>query len=303
VAPLTLPPNLAADIASAGDDERHAWLAGLQDTITTLSDRWSLTVGEPYCPGGCCSWVAPVRTDSDGVASTPDDLVLKVGWSHEESLHEPDGLRAWAGAGAVRLLAEWRLAHTSAMLLERCEPGTPLAESRTDADQDVIVAGLLRRLWIEPQVGHPFRSLAAMCDRWSGQFEEALERDASAIDPGLAREGIALFRELPRHTQRPVLLWTDLHAENVLAAEREPWLAIDPKPYVGEPAYDVLQHMLNCPDRLHADPRALAGRMAGLCELDADRVATWLLARTVVESIDDPSLTAVAGRLAADARS
>ena len=90
----------------------------------------------------------------------------------------------------------------------------------------------------------------------------------------------------------------DLHAENVLAATREPWLVIDPKPYVGDPAYDVLQHMLNCRDRLLADPRALARRMADLAGLDAERAQLWLFARVVQESVNLPWLRPVVPRLA-----
>jgi streptomycin 6-kinase len=339
VAALTIPPNLAQDVAAAGDETRDAWLADLPDTITALSDRWSLTVGEPYSPGGSCSWVAPVHANrgelaspwaapgrlasagaggrasraSDDAAGTngqPAELALKVGWSHDESLHEPDGLRAWDGAGVVRLFAAERTGHSSALLLERCVPGATLAESLPETEQDPIVAGLLRRLWIEPADGHPFRPLEVMCDRWADEFEAALEgapsgcvgRDRPVLDGGVVREGVRLVRELPRTAPDHVLLWTDLHAENILAAQREPWLAIDPKPYVGDPAYDVLQHMLNCPGRLHVDPHALCRRMAALCELDANRVAAWLLARSVIESIEDPALTVVAARLAKDDR-
>ena len=84
----------------------------------------------------------------------------------------------------------------------------------------------------------------------------------------------------------------------MLAAEREPWLIIDPKPHVGDPAYDVLQHLLNCDERLAADPHDLARRMAGLAGLDGDRVLLWLFARCVQESPDWPNLAAVAQRLA-----
>ncbi|MGH3288363.1 MAG: hypothetical protein ACRDPD_27390, partial [Streptosporangiaceae bacterium] len=72
----------------------------------------------------------------------------------------------------------------------------------------------------------------------------------------------------------------------------------DPKPYVGDPAYDVLQHMLNCEDRLAADPAALAARMASLTGVDPARVRQWLFARAVQESIDWPLMRQVAGRLA-----
>jgi streptomycin 6-kinase len=121
---------------------------------------------------------------------------------------------------------------------------------------------------------------------------------AEGLDPGLARAGIALFRELAASAGRQVLLCTDLHAENILSSQREPWLVIDPKPYVGDPAYDLLQHMLNCEDRLATDPAALADRMAGLCGLDAPRVRLWLFARAVQESIGSPLMREVARRLA-----
>jgi streptomycin 6-kinase len=97
---------------------------------------------------------------------------------------------------------------------------------------------------------------------------------------------------------RSVLLCTDLHAENVLAAEREPWLAIDPKPFVGDPAYDPVQHMLNCGGPLASDPAGLARRMAELCEVDPERVRRWLFARCAQESPNYPSLAEPARRLA-----
>ncbi len=78
-------------------------------------------------------------------------------------------------------------------------------------------------------------------------------------------------RRRPRTADHHVLLCTDLHAGNILAAERERWLVIDPKPYVGDPTYDALQHILNCPDRLDADPSGFARRMAELLDLDPIR--------------------------------
>ena len=95
-----------------------------------------------------------------------------------------------------------------------------------------------------------------------------------------------------------MLLCTDLHGDNILAAQRAPWLVIDPKPYVGDPAYDLLQHMLNCEDRLAADPAGLTNRMAGLAGADASRVRQWLFARSVQESVGSPLMHAVAKRLA-----
>jgi streptomycin 6-kinase len=75
-------------------------------------------------------------------------------------------------------------------------------------------------------------------------------------------------------------------------------LVIDPKPYVGDPTYDVLQHLLNCEERLRVDPHRLAGRLAGLLGLDRERLLLWLFARCVQESLDQPSLAETARRLA-----
>jgi len=151
-----------------------------------------------------------------------------------------------------------------------------------------------------PHTAYPFRPLEQMCAAWADEFEQdyAAASAAELIDPGLARAGIALFRGLPETAEERVLLCTDLHGDNILAARRTPWLVIDPKPYVGDPAYDVLQHMLNCEDRLGGDPAALAARMARLAGVDADRVRQWLFARSVQESIGSPLMRQVATQLA-----
>lgn len=271
---------------------RRAFIARLPDLAREASRRWSLTLGPPFEPGGVASWVAPA-TNRRG-----DRVVLKLSWRHEEGRHEPDALRRWGGAGAVRLHADARLGADHAMVLERCLPGTALAQ-RAEEDQDSVVAALLRRLWIDPgpAAEHPFRPLHEMCDLWAREAERAAAA-AAVPDVELLHAGLTLFRQLSRSGDDHALLCTDLHAENVLAAEREPWLAIDPKPYVGDRAYDVLQHMLNCRRRLDTDPVGLVRRMADLTGLDAACVRLWLFARCTVEAPGDPSLWAVAGQLA-----
>ena len=288
VGALVIPQTLARAARLEGRDD---WLVTLPPIISQASKQWSLTVGEPYQPGGHTAWVAPA---CDGLRRP---LALKVAWWHPEASHEAAGLGAWNGNGAVQLHAVMDLADTAVLLLERCEPGTPLSDI-TEAEQDGVVAGLLHRLWIEPPPGHGFRPLAQMCQQWADQFEQEAAAGHVSMDPGLARTGITLFRELPATADREVLLCTDLHAGNVLAAQREPWLAIDPKPYVGDPHYDVLQHMLNCAERLTADPVGFARRMAGLLGLDHQRLLLWLFARCVQESPGWPPLADIGRRIA-----
>ena len=289
VRPQTIPTNLAEAVGRYGDDRRRSWVARLPGIVDQCADRWSLRVGEPFQPGGECAWVAPVR-DSQG-----QSLVLKVSFRHVESEHEAAGLQEWGGEATVLLHDASAEGDTCALLLEACDPGTELGRKEPEDKQDEIVAGLLRRLWREPSEGNPFRPLHVMCDQWADEYATKPDQP---LDAGLARDGLLLFRDLPRTADRAVLLATDLHGGNILAARREPWLVIDPKPYVGDPCYDVLQHMLNCPDRLAADPVGLAHRMADLAELDRDRVVQWLFARCVQESPEWPGMADVARRLA-----
>jgi len=292
VAAFALPTNLVESVRSDACAQRNEWLRHLPMIVEELAGRWSLCLGSPYQPGGRCAWVAPART------ATGHDLVLKVAWRHDEAVDEAAGLRVWAGHGAVRIYDSAMVGSTSALLLEQCNPGTTLA-AVPEPDQDEVVAGLLRRLWTAPTDTYPFRPLQAMCEAWAAEFDDKLAATPGQLDPGLARAGIELLRTLPATAERQVLLCTDLHAGNILAAQREPWLVIDPKPYVGDPTYDPLQHLLNCEQRLATDPIGLATRTADLLDLDPDRLVTWLFARCVQESIDQPELREVAARIAA----
>ena len=279
-----------------GGPARVAWLAALPDRVDELTARWALDLGEPFEPGGNCSWVAP-GTDREG-----RDVVLKVAWQHTEALHEAEALAVLGGQDAVEVYAFEHLdGDTTAMLLERCHPGTEL-RGRPEAEQHLVVTGLLRSVWaVDLPSDHPFRPLSVMADYWVVRAEARLAAEPERFDAGLAREGLTLFRDLSRTGPSDVLLLTDLHAGNVLSGQRRPWLVIDPKPYIGDPHYDVLQHLLNCDASLQADPIGLLTEVADLAGLDPERVRKWLFARCVEECLTDgspwPALDAVIHRL------
>jgi streptomycin 6-kinase len=287
---LAMPRALVS--AAAIPDE---WISALPDVIRRLEDRWSLRLSDPYQPGGVTSWVAPA-VDDDG-----RDVVLKVTHPGVETLHESDGLRVWDGDGAVRLLDVITDEQYTALLLERCVPGTTLGATASSEQQDEVLAALLCRLW-QHSPGDAdllgFRPLQDMCDYWAAEFDAKLAAQPQHIDAGLARAGIELFRELPASAPSTALLVTDLHAGNIVSAQREPWLMIDPKPYVGDPHYDPLQHLLNDPSRLQRDPLGRSVQMAGLLDLDAERLRLWLFARCVQECFTWPYLREVARAIA-----
>ena len=269
---LKIPSGLAVSCAKSA--ERGAWLGRLPSVLGELTRKWSLKLGKPF-DGGECSYVTSVVC-ADGSAA-----VLKIGMPHMEGRDEIHGLRFWHGDATVRLLeADDDL---GAMLLERCEPGTGLGELKEEV-QDKVIAGLLRRLWRKPTAPHPFRPLSVLTAYWS---EETLAQAAHWPDAGLVREGLRLFEELPRSAPAEVLLATDLHAGNVLRAQREPWLVIDPKPFVGDPAYDATQHLFNCNGRLRANPaRTIRGFVEQL-GVDHERAGLWMFARAAAEPRDD----------------
>jgi streptomycin 6-kinase len=231
-----------------------------------LQQRWALSLDRPFGSEDVSgAWVAPAHLADARTA------VLKLGMPHMEGEHEIAGLRFWNGDPTIRLFeADEQL---GAMLLERCQPGTAL-RSLPEPEQDAVIARLVNRLWRLPPPGHPFRPLSALIGYWSS---ETLADVDNWSDPGLVRQGFAVFENLLQTSRTEVLLATDLHAGNILQAEREPWLVIDPKPFVGDPAYDVTQHLFNCQERLQADPKGLISRVADLAQLDRERVRLWTL--------------------------
>ncbi len=254
--------------------EWMAWVSRLPSLLGELEERWSLRIGEPFEAAGSCSWVAPATRASG------DSAVLKLAMPHMEGRDEIPGLRFWEGNGTVTLIDAD--SDSGAILLERCLPGTAL-HSELETTQDEIVSKLLKRIWDQKRSVSDlsgFRPLSEMVAFWS---DETMAQRSFWPDAELVSEGLRVFKELARPAATDVLLATDLHAGNILRSQREPWLAIDPKPFVGDRAYDPVQHLMNCEARLHTDPIRLVGRVADLAEIDAERLRLWTFARAAAD--------------------
>jgi streptomycin 6-kinase len=248
-----------------------AWIDGLPKLVRTQLDEWTLTVdGAPV--HGHCSIVLPTRT-SDG-----NTAMLKVAFPDDESEHEHLALRRWGGGGAVRLLrAE---PHRRAMLLERLQPRN--LNELWDVEACEVVGTLYGRIHVAalPQL----RTLAEFVDRWTTDLV-ALPRSAP-LPRRLVEQAITLGRELvadPAGTG--TLIHGDLHYENVLAADREPWLVIDPKPVNGDPHYEIAPMLWNRWDELAGDARDGVRRrfhtLVDAAGLDDDRARAWVVVRMV----------------------
>ena len=253
-----------------------AWLAELPRLVAECCASWQLETG-PAFPLANVS-LALAATRSDGSAA-----VLKLQYPHRESLHEAAALRCWNGEGAVRLLQHDEA--RNALLLERARPGAHLSELAPDK-AIAVLCELLPRLW-KPAAA-PFASLADEAAAWAVELPSRWERAGRPYERALLDAALGSIGELAGSQGEQVLLHQDLHAGNVLRAEREPWLAIDPKPLVGEREFGVAP-IVRGAELGHA--RALViGRLDGLCGelgLERERARGWTLAQTLAWAIDD----------------
>jgi streptomycin 6-kinase len=206
--------------------------------------------------------------------------VLKIQWPHHESEHEAAALALWDGDGAVRLLAQDE--DRNALLLERCRPGTYLSELGPDGAVGVLI-GLLPRLW--RPAGAPFRSLDEEAGWWAGYIRGEWEEAGRPFEEELLEAAVSALQELAPTQGEQVLIHQDLHPDNVLAAEREPWLVIDPKPLVGEREFG-LAPIIRSFELGHSEG-AVVGRLDRLSSelgLDRDRARGWALGQTIAWS-------------------
>lgn len=205
------------------------------------------------------------------------DAVLKLQFPDRESVHEAAALEAWAGHGAVQLLAYD--AEQRAMLLERCRPGTPLsAEPAHDALE--LLGDLVQELSI--QVDGPFTSLTEEAARWAQNLPATWEQAGGPFDRTLIDQTLELLHDLSS-TQGPgVLLHQDLHGDNVLRAERRQWLVIDPKPLIGEKEF-ALAPIVRSSELGHSAD-AVVHRLDHLSDalgIDRERACGWAIAQTM----------------------
>lgn len=275
------PPERLVRHVSAHGDPGRAWLAGLSGLVDGLLRRWGLTAERVHAPGGRTSILVLVRQE-DG---TP--AALKVAYEPERIAAEQCALEHWNGVGAARLLRAD--AASGALLLERLQADVSL-RSLAEAKAQLEAAATLQRLWTVPPAGHPLPTVAEHTGRLAEHLRELRdEAYAGLVDAALERREALLG---DRAAAGPdVLLHGDYHQGHVLAAERMPWLAVGPRPLVGERAYDLAWPARDRVDTLVAAPGAAAAtrrrltKLADSLDVDRDRLRDWTLFRCVATGV------------------
>ena len=242
--------------------------------------RWSLELTEPPFAYATASLALPARR-ADG-----SDAVLKVQFPHRESEHEAAALRSWDGEGAVRVLEHdpdrW------ALLLERCHPGTSLAHVPQDEALDVAI-GLLPRLW--KPAGPPFTSLAEEAAWWAGSLPADWASTGRPFERSLLDAAVEAIADLSGTQGEQVLVNQDMHADNVLRAEREPWLTIDPKPLSGEREFGIAALVRGGElGEARGDVLHRLNRLTAELDLDRERARGWCLAQTLAWAVDEDNV-------------
>ncbi|MDQ3106192.1 MAG: aminoglycoside phosphotransferase family protein [Actinomycetota bacterium] len=288
-----IPPDLPVVMEQGSRPAGKAWLPTLPGLLDAAVARWELKLGEPFCAGSA-AWVAPAVRGSDGLEG-----VLKITMPHREAVYEGDGLRHWNGEGAVRVYEQHRGDY--ALFIERCHPGTALRDDPSTPEERLEVASeLLARLWAQPvPEGSPFETVDDVCREWADLVRQRMATIRPDLDPGLVETGAALLETLPGSASRRVLVHGDFNPTNVLRSERETWLAIDAKPMIGDPGYDVLplatqiDPSVATPDADHL--RRTFGLVSAVVREPDARLFAWAMARMVESALWHASLAELDG--------
>jgi len=276
-----VPHHLAASYVAAFGEEGRAWIARLPSLAANMLERWDLE-RDGIARAGSASVVLPVLR-----RGTPAALRLQM--PRQETTAAVIGLRTWNGKGMVRLLDHDPM--SSSMLLERLDATRTLASINDDDMAMSILADLLARLVAVP-APRGLRSLGDIASEMADQAPQAIMKLVDPADRQHLRNWASAVAELAGEPGDRMLHW-DLHYDNVLAAQREPWIAIDPEPLAGDPGFDLWPALDSRWDDVMAkgDTLRIVRRrfdlLTDVLGLDRARATGWTLGRLLQNTLWD----------------
>ena len=279
---IELPPAFVTQTSEREPAAAADWISRLPALVETYCARWAVTLDGPVWHG-FCSVALPVHDVDGGPA------VLRLGWSHDVKDRDAAlALRTWAGAGAVLLLRHDETDQVS--LLERLDHTRDLEGIAEDDEATEVLGRLLRRLTVPAPPG--MRSLSDLADVCAADLEVGRRAGSGPLTPAVADRALGLLRDLAVSTS-VTLANEDLHQQNVLAGEREPWLLIDPAPLVAAPEIASAPPLWNrwpshvASGDVGASIRRRLTLLAEVAELDLALAAAWAYVR-VAQNLAEP---------------
>lgn len=269
-------------VEARDDDQAAPWIASLRAMIDELVDRWELTLEDTATSDGTSYRVPAMRSGSVPVE-------LKVAYPDAWFFEELAALSCWGGQGAIEVIDH---DPRGAQLLVRPEPGTPLA--RLDDEDETLdrAAAVAERLWVADPGG--IATVASEATEWARTMLGRHHLAGRPFDRGLVHEATAAIRDLLGTAPRGGLLHGDLTLEHVVDGGEAGDLAVDPRPLIGEPEFDVAALLRAKPAELAGNPHEAGERLQHRFELlrdrlglDGTRLKSWALAVSVDEAIWD----------------
>ncbi len=280
--PLIRPPILPEDMVArlVGSDHQQAvtWVAHIGEILAQCAARFDLEIDTPpFQPA--INYVVPAH------GTNGEELILKIGLPGADWEREVETLEFYAGRGSARLIDSD--AGLGALVLEKLEPGIPIATIENDEEATRIAARVMCKLWQSLPTNHHFRTIE---DTWSPYFDQVryhLKNGTCPLPRSLVDQAQYLFVAYLADNQQHVLLHGDLHHWNILSAHREPHLAIDPKGYAGEPTCEVGpllgNRLFDRPDPAGTTERRIAILSEDL-GIERERIAGWHLIQSVLHA-------------------
>jgi streptomycin 6-kinase len=251
------------------------WLRNFQELITYCESRWALKVLDPYPLS--YNFVAPA------ILEDQSSVVVKLSVPNKELTMEAEAVKIYDGNGMARLIDAD--VEKGILILERVLPGETLFSLTDDKEATYIAAQVMKKLYTPA----PNNSLFPTTEDWAEglvKLRVHFNGDTGPLPSELVQEAELLYPKLHQSIHTPILLHGDLHHGNILSAEREPWLAIDPKGVIGEAEYGVIQFLLNkLPDENRE--RIIEERVDIFVKelnLDKSRILSWGFCHSVLSS-------------------
>jgi streptomycin 6-kinase len=272
---IVVPAEFASERVRKSGAAGRRWIADLPTLVERVCQRWAVELTGDAPSYGVWGMVVLGHRGAEPCA-------IKVSWPEHPTMVEAAALRAWNGNGAVRLLQ--MSPENNALLLERLDSG------RTLEDLDLLAAaeiagGIIRRLAVPPPADSPL-AVDTVPVQPADDLAVGLRIRQAELGHPVPRRFVELAADLARDlasTSARVLVHTDLHYGNILAGRRQPWLAIDPRPVVGDPELSVPELMWwRLDDAVRdEDVRTLLDVLVATGDLDHERATAWTVVRAV----------------------